>query len=991
MAEEVTLSELISIISKLQVNYTFLAKSWYDIFYNSKAIEKVAINYYDDSGRLQQDTIPNLAYARQYFIQEEGDPNGVVSAKVGTIYQDTASGEAYIKHSGEDDSTNGWIKFISTNDLERVIIQGSKTPEGRVVAAPGTLYIDQDENRGTLYMKRSTTGNTGWERIDSYPTSFGRQVFNVEQGTEKVQISMRVENDTLVNVFVDGTLLSHKKYRLQNDNRTIEFGYYDSDNQFTKAPLESVDTEESIEVIVQYYTDIHFYDGGVTADYIELLENCTAAAALAETTSVEVVKAAHELEIKIDDAVASAIELAEKGIYEAYKAEADRLEATVDKLDGTITNISNTVKEEYNEIKGWYSGVGQMQASVAAMQKDVATMKSDILNNSHYIWAKSLEEDIMLKSVYVPELQRIEEKIGIEDAALKEEFTNTIARVDTDIANLTSDINNELNQIRVAQSTSESELRSLITTYESTNISEHDELRGAVSTIQNTYYNEKTLPIGIRSIYQYNKDINTDAKSQISKDGIIIDLRRDCFYYTVDLGDIMDALGADVDFDGFEIRPGSTLDSDSTPNLDPVTPEGEMINSDNFTNIMLQARVMFKNESIFKPTIYWSPNTLSWIGGEEPDFEAGKNYLIEFISYDLGGSWYAHTMGVCQPAIRVDDFNALINITLKNHTGDGEFALYYDADKETRIYDGTYDSMNNVISVAKQLSRKYKGTVLKNIRVHQVGVDPAFVKHAVPASAQFTLAEDAVINAEIDWNNVYTDVYSFALTIVAPEIEDYIKQNETVPVVGQTRAKIESYMKDNATTGVRLINLVQSTPMGTYVGTIDKIEDIEIEHSKDATDDPVTVRTEVTYTLDGVTNTVELSNFLADTTLSLQLVSKYYRKATETYECSDLKIKMSFDNGVEYEPTTTAFQGAKYVFDPVNTYNSGLVITFKTNVDTVIMSNSNEATRRVDNMITEVKVNYPALPQESCLVAQNDIQMGLDSSANVILTTVGVF
>ena len=121
MADEVTLTELIGIISKIQLNYTFLAKSWYDIFYNPKPMEKVDINYYDDSGKLQTNTIPNLAYSRQFFVQGEGSPEGRVAAAVGTVYQDTTNGDAYIKHYGEAESTTGWIKFISTSDLSKII------------------------------------------------------------------------------------------------------------------------------------------------------------------------------------------------------------------------------------------------------------------------------------------------------------------------------------------------------------------------------------------------------------------------------------------------------------------------------------------------------------------------------------------------------------------------------------------------------------------------------------------------------------------------------------------------------------------------------------------------------------------------------------------------------------------------------------------------------------------------------------------------------
>ena len=81
----------------------------------------------------------------------------------------------------------------------------------------------------------------------------------------------------------------------------------------------------------------------------------------------------------------------------------------------------------------------------------------------------------------------------------------------------------------------------------------------------------------------------------------------------------------------------------------------------------------------------------------------------------------------------------IFNIVLNGNTGDGEFDLYYDTDTQNNLYWGTYNSSSNVIHFDADASRKYKGTVVKNLRVHKVGVDGDFVKHKVNDGVEFTL------------------------------------------------------------------------------------------------------------------------------------------------------------------------------------------------------------------------------------------------------------
>lgn len=1034
MAQEVTLEELISIISKLQVNYTFLAKSWYDIFYNSTPIEKVDINYYDDSGKLQTDTIPNLAYARQYYIQGEGAPEGNVAASKGTIYQDTTNGDAYIKHSGDDSTYTGWIKFISTSEINNIIMKGSGSPERRISAAPGTLYIDQDDNKGTLYMKRSTTGNTGWERIDSYPTSFTREVFTVPQGTATVQLAMRnvvnseiedneeagsktCESEELLSIYVDGTLISPKKYRLWNDHRTIEFGYYDLNGEWVQEPIYAADTENSIEVIVQYFTDIHFYDGGVTQDYINLLHECTEAAETVKTMSVKVEAAAESLQIKIDGAVETAVELAQRAVAEVSADCIETITDATDKIQNDLTNMSNVIKSEYRDISSWYTRIGQIQVSVAEMQKDVATMKQDIYTNSYYIHAKSLIDDIMLKSVYEPELQRIEEKSEADDASLREDFTNSIARVDNDIVTNVNELTLAIETLDSARSSAENEIRNTVATYNETNISEHDEMRGQLSDIAVNYFNDSNFPVGIKSVYQYNKNLNTDEKSKVTEnDGVIIYLRRDCFYYTADLGKVMDAAGRDITFDGFEIKPGSTLDSDLTGRLDNYDPENpdQTFYSDDFSNVMLQARIMFKNEANYKPIVAWDDNKITWLGGEEPDFEAGKNYLIEFISYDLAGTWYAHVLGICQPSIRVDDFNVWFNVTFQNYNASGrsgEFYLYYDTETEPNMCENALDSdgvpipfsMAELANLEKTLKRKYKGSTITNVGVYEVGSTPAFSKHMANA-ATYTLSEDAVFNVVINMNNQpVKTTYTFDLTLISMQVEDYLRKDEEQKIKGNYPLSYNGTLQlDNVVKGTRYKNLISVENGYKHYGDITNVEQIWVEQEGEHGDkEYVWNGCVIHYQIeDRAPASMQYTEFLNSDDFWLLLDSPYHVGPLETdrYECAvgsgekEIQVKLGFlDNDVIYDGSEHVFQNAKYVLDPVNSNNSGIRLQLNTDDDllTLGVSPEKESTKQVDNAIAWIKLRYPENSAGQCLIHNDKVQLYLNDEANVSLSDVG--
>lgn len=63
---------------------------YYNIFLNPTPIPSLEIKAYGSSGNIETISIPNLAYLRQICLSGSGNPEGVVTAPIGTLYLDTS-------------------------------------------------------------------------------------------------------------------------------------------------------------------------------------------------------------------------------------------------------------------------------------------------------------------------------------------------------------------------------------------------------------------------------------------------------------------------------------------------------------------------------------------------------------------------------------------------------------------------------------------------------------------------------------------------------------------------------------------------------------------------------------------------------------------------------------------------------------------------------------------------------------------------------------
>ncbi len=163
-----TYEQIATLLSHLATNYSAIAENFTTVFYDTTP-KDVTFSMYDKNGALISYTIPNRAKDFNYIKNGEGTPESVVSALVGTIYQDTLNGKLYIKKILSSDPTIGWQEVT---EVDKSIELGAGDPNNQYAAPLGTLYIDT--NTFKLYVKTIDGGKTGWQAVvppyDTVPT-----------------------------------------------------------------------------------------------------------------------------------------------------------------------------------------------------------------------------------------------------------------------------------------------------------------------------------------------------------------------------------------------------------------------------------------------------------------------------------------------------------------------------------------------------------------------------------------------------------------------------------------------------------------------------------------------------------------------------------------------------------------------------------------------------------------------------------------------------
>lgn len=130
------LDQIQSQLAKLQESYGNIARTYYNIFYNPVGMD-VELTLYNNDGELETITVPNRAKdATDKVYRSSGDPNGVVSANLGSLCFDEVNFKLYFKARQSGSTSEGWIEVLARSNF-----------------APNMDYIPYHNGDGTYLTK----------------------------------------------------------------------------------------------------------------------------------------------------------------------------------------------------------------------------------------------------------------------------------------------------------------------------------------------------------------------------------------------------------------------------------------------------------------------------------------------------------------------------------------------------------------------------------------------------------------------------------------------------------------------------------------------------------------------------------------------------------------------------------------------------------------------------------------------------------------------
>ena len=802
---DIELVDIVDALSRLQLNYTKLANQWYDIFLNPVPMN-VTLSFYDDTGKEFEFTIPNRAKDRQFILNGEGSPNvNAVNAEIGSLYQDIVTGEVYVKYN---EGATSWSCIITKDALNSIIRQIQGSPEGCEIAPIGTLCVDT--MNGYMYMKRTTTGNTGWVRIDAYATSMIREVYTFFEPVKTLVINGTCENINVLSIFEDGVMLSPELYSMPyGDNKTI----------ILKRPVNIPGDGESVEVIVQYFVDIHVAESSAEqrlVDYVGDARFYALGIHDIETSLNYKGKINEQVELPEDTSVLIVGDyfycLLDQSRYiwngETWDRECsayyymlqaqDAYEKTEYKRETAeqyLTDLTRQLGEELINIETNVVNTANDMTNLIADKEELFTTETNkVYNYAEEVSANRAKVAMMLDNVkqleknthsYADYVERT-----VNDLALRSE----VAEVEQDIRNalennrvsLTANIQLLEDTLNTKIDSSDANLQALIENETSERLLNYAELKGSIDFNQTTfenwiaghrdlgdftndegYYKRENFPIDVKGIYHLSMDI---PASNI----INVTVRRDCTYYAVDIGEILEKAGEDTKFEFYIDYDKETIDL-SLP--DKVKDDAYTSEVDNVVSVF---RCYLKNETNYAPIIEWDFQKIQWLGSE-PELEPNHSYIVEFISYDMMTSWKAHILGMCQPSIEIDTFTTSFTI---NSDALAEADLAVGETSEIRvvavidgreyIMDETYEFDNTTgnVVVPMEVERRFLGKKLTSVYLKSTNT-PAFCRYYSEA-LDYDLDQNTTYSFECE-NYKKDPNHSYTLAINSNTIETYMR------------------------------------------------------------------------------------------------------------------------------------------------------------------------------------------------------------------------
>ena len=768
---DIELTDIVDALSRLQLNYTSLAEQFYNIFFNPTPMN-VSLVFIDKNGEEIEVTIPNRAKDQKYIINGEGSPvQNALAADIGTIYQDIVNGNIYVKYGDDSDE---WTTLISKNELSSIIRQVQGSPEGAEVASIGTLCIDTQN--GFMYMKRTTSGNTGWVRIDAYATSRISEVFTFTHEASSIVLSGTCENKNVLSIYEDGLKLNPDLYDMPyGDNKTI----------ILRRPIKIPGEGETTEVVVEYFVDTHvaessaeqrlvdyvkearFYSEGISPEGIALnyiaevdekvrpegdtsdkrylsdidtstlnigdfyyciLEECYCIWT-GEYWKFEY--SAHYWRDQAEDIYNKAnfdITEAEQAIADAGAAARQQFQELYEDTYNLTVTMREYIDENYEKFSAGVNRVDNYAQQVARHKTAVEIMLDEV---------KQLEHNSKSYADYVENY--------VNDFARKSEFNAFKDDLEASVAESIAVITSDLNDTKVNLTNTIDEINDTLSISLADEISERTKadarLQGTIDFNQSTfenwtashsdlgdfsnsagYFKRDNSPIDLNGVYRYSKNLNAGTSIEL----IAV---KDCSYYAVDLGEYMESTTmSDTAFD-FTISPDMTSIDFSLPDKldnDDYTKE--------FNNVVCVIRCYLKNESVYTPSIDWDYTKITWLGAE-PELEPKKSYIVEFISYDMMTSWEAHILGICQPSVELDTFTSTFTINCSGiasiesgNISDVKMVAIIDGRELTLEDTYEFDNTTGKMTVPLEIERKFLGKTLTEVQLKSTNT-PAFKRY----------------------------------------------------------------------------------------------------------------------------------------------------------------------------------------------------------------------------------------------------------------------
>ena len=180
-----TLEDIVNLLTILFTNLNNQNEQYYDMFLNPVPMD-LDLERYDENGELVTVVHPNVAKMRISTYTGTGSPNGKVAARVGSLYIDLSEAGLYYKGIGDD--SYGWVLVWSSNNF----VNGEQylRPDGD---ASHLQTINANSiSSGVVKVQNGGTGTTTTYVYSRYITSCeGTATENVEvqpskQGGKKI-------------------------------------------------------------------------------------------------------------------------------------------------------------------------------------------------------------------------------------------------------------------------------------------------------------------------------------------------------------------------------------------------------------------------------------------------------------------------------------------------------------------------------------------------------------------------------------------------------------------------------------------------------------------------------------------------------------------------------------------------------------------------------------------------------------------------------------